>query len=60
MIKFLTSPAALIMTIRTLFTQLACMNVITLMTCEAVLWCIAVFFFGNMAGCTVSYTMCTL
>jgi len=60
MIEFLTFPAALIMTISALFTQSACMNVITLMTCEAIMRCIAVFFLSNMAGCTVSHTMCTL
>ena len=57
MIEVLAAPAAFIMAIRTLLAKTACMNIITLMACDACLRCIAVLFPGNMAGCTLSHAM---
>jgi len=56
-IEFLAAPPVLGMAIRTLLTKPTHMDVIILMACNAVLWCIAEFFPGNMTGVTASHTM---
>ena len=60
MIKFLVTPTAFTVTLRTVVTELFFVNIVFFMAINASSRCVAVFFSAGMAGTTVDGGMCPL
>jgi pyruvate/2-oxoglutarate/acetoin dehydrogenase E1 component len=58
-IKIPAGPAVFSMAIRAMYSKSTRMHVVILMACNAILWCVAKFFPGNMASCAASYKVCS-